>query len=125
MDEVEYLADRVALLVDGHVEAVDSVSGLVDTYAGEVKVVVRLTDRTTDDELESLESTLQDSATTVYRGDDGALIGVFDDRQVAQDAYSELHNQDTDHAIDLVSSGMDDVFLALAGQTLDAEGELR
>ncbi len=125
MDEVEELADRVALLVDGHVEAVDTVSGLVDSYAGEVKVVVHLTEQTTEAELESLESTLGESATTVYRGDEGALLGVFEDRQAAQDAYSELHSTETGHAIDLVSPGMDDVFLALAGRTISTEGELR
>lgn len=141
MEEVEYLADRVALLIDGHVEAVDSVPALVDAYAGEVKVVVHREaagtaedggdtetdpDRDTgaDSDADSLEAVLEESAATVYRSDDGKLIGVFDDRQRAQDAYSDLHEIGTGHAIDLVSPGMEDVFLELAGKTLTAGGEL-
>jgi ABC-2 type transport system ATP-binding protein len=125
MDEVEYLADRVALLVDGHVEAIDTVPELIDTYAGEVKLVVHLSDRTTDADVESLESTLEDAENTVYRSDAGELIGVFSDRQHAQDVYSELHELGTEHSIDLISPSMEDVFLELAGESLTAAGELQ
>lgn len=125
MEEVEYLADRVALLVDGRIEAVDTVPELIDTYAGEVKLVVHLTDRTQDAEAESLESTLEDAATAVYRNDAGDLIGVFSDRQVAQDVYGELHDLGTEHSIDLISPSMEDVFLELAGRSLTPGGDLQ
>ncbi len=125
MEEVEYLADRVALLVDGHVEAVDSVPALIESYAGEVKVVVRLTEQTTPEEAETFESTLADAARALYQDDTDNLIGVFDDRQAAQDAYSHLHETGTGHDIDLVSADMADVFLELAGKSLTAEGDLR
>jgi len=124
MEEVEYLADRVALLVDGQVEAIDTVPGLLDTYAGEVKVVVHL-DGTTGTEVDALESTLAEAAGSVYRTEDGELIGVFDDRQRAQDTYSDLHDTGTGHAIDLVSPDMEDVFLALADATLSPGGDLQ
>jgi ABC-2 type transport system ATP-binding protein len=120
MDEVEYLADRVALLVDGHVEAVDSVPALVDAYAGEVTVVVHLAGGEPEAEL---ESTLESRAQAVHRRE-GALVGVFDDRQRAQEAYSALQDIGT-HSIDLVSPGMEDVFLELAGASLAPGGELR
>lgn len=124
MEEVEYLADRVGLLVEGHVEAVDTISGLVDAYAGEVKVVVHVTDTTAEAEVESLGSTLEASADVVHRSEAGALIGVFGDRQRAQQTYSELHDLGTGHSIDLVSSGMEDVFLELAGNALTTGGDL-
>lgn len=123
MAEVEYLADRVALLVDGHVEAVDSVSALVDAYAGEVKVVVHLD--TADTDTQPLAAVLSESAQTVHRSDAGEIIGVFEDRQRAQDTYSDLHDLGTGHAIDLVSPGMEDVFLELAGKTLTPAGDLQ
>lgn len=125
MDEVEYLADRVALLVDGHVEAVDTVPDLIDTYAGDVKLVVHLSDRTTDAEAESLEAILEDVAGDVHRTDAGELIGVFSDRQRAQDVYGDLHDLGTEHSIDLVGPSMEDVFLELAGKSLTPGGDLQ
>ncbi|MFC7059277.1 ABC transporter ATP-binding protein [Halovenus salina] len=122
MDEVEYLADRVALLVDGHVEAVDSVPGLVEEYAGEVTVVVHLPDGS-DEATPELESVLESEAKAVYRRDT-ALVGVFDDRQRAQETYSALQDIGT-HSIDLVSPGMEDVFLELAGASMAPGGELQ
>lgn len=126
MEEVEALADRVALLVDGRIEAVDTVPALIDAYAGEVKVVVRL-DGTADatGDAVDLESLLAGTARTVYRDETGDLVGVFDDRQAAQEAFSDLHEAGTERPIDLVSAGMEDVFLELAGGRLDPAGELR
>jgi len=122
MEEVEALADRVALLVDGRIEAVDTVPALVDAYAGEVKLVVRL-DR--DAPAAEFESILSGATDTVYRDESGDLIGIFDDRQAAQDTFSDLHEVGSGRSIDLISAGMEDVFLELAGGRLDPAGELR
>ncbi|MBS3761072.1 MAG: ABC transporter ATP-binding protein [Halodesulfurarchaeum sp.] len=123
MDEVEYLADRVGLLVDGHIEAVDTVPALIDRYAGTVKIVVHLPADTAQSDHESVESTLESTARTVHEREHGELVGVFEDRQAAQDTYSSLHDLGMGHAIDLVSADMEDVFLELAGKSLTPGGE--
>jgi len=122
MDEVEALADRVALLVDGRIEAVDTVPALIDSYAGDVKLVVRLDSNAP---AETFESILSGAARTVYRDEGGDLIGVFDDRQAAQDTFGDLHEVGSGRPIDLISAGMEDVFLELAGSRLGPAGELR
>jgi len=120
MAEVEELADRVALLVDGRLEAVDAVDSLVEAYGGEVKLVVE-----TGEDDAAVESALRDAATEVYRDESGALVGLFEDRLVAQETFGRLHELSGDRSIDLTAAGMDEVFLRLAGTTLDSRGEAR
>lgn len=124
MDEVEALADRVGLLVDGHIEAVDTVPALIKRYGGTVKIVVHLAEDAAQDARESVESTLESAARTVHEREYGELVGVFEDRQQAQDTYSSLHDLGTGEAIDLVSADMEDVFLEIAGKSLTPGGEL-
>lgn len=125
MDEVEYLADRVGVLVDGRVEAVDTVPALIERYGGTVKVVVDRTESADSERRDAIESLLKAAATAVHESDHGRLIGVFQDRQRAQDTYSDLHELGTGQAIDLVSADMEDVFLEIAGHSLSPTGELR
>jgi len=146
MEEVEELADRAALLIDGALEAVDAVSNLIDEYGGNVKLVVsadgRGVDRGVDSsvvdsdgdgeggvdsdrESDEIESVLRAAATDVYHNETGDLVGLFDDRTRAQDVFGELHEVEGTRSIELVSAGMEDVFLRLAGGTPDPGGELR
>ena len=120
MEEVEELADRAALLVDGGLEAIDTVSNLVDTYGGEVKLVVQ-TDGIDED---GVEATLRETATEVLYTDAGNLVGLFDDQASAQDTFSRLHDRDGELSIELTSAGMEEVFLCLAGGAVDSQGEL-
>ena len=127
MEEVERLADRAALLLDGAIEAIDTVPNLIDRYGGAIKVIVRSESGRDGDEStkdEPLRPILAETAREVYRTDTGDLVGLFDDRERAQAAYSRLHEAGDGRAIDLVSAGMEDVFLQLAGATPDARGEL-
>lgn len=129
MEEVEELADRAALLVDGSLEAVDSVTNLIDEYGGNVKLVVSVDGRGEstggDGATAEIESLLRAVATDVYRDETGDLVGIFDDRTRAQDAFGELHDVEGTRSIQLVSAGMEDVFLRLAGGTPTSGGELR
>ena len=120
MEEVEELADRAALLVDGGLEAIDTVSNLVDNYAGEVKLVVQ----TEGIDAESVEETLRANATDVLYTDAGNIVGLFDDQARAQDTFGTLQRRDGDLSIELTSAGMEEVFLRLAGGTVGSQGEL-
>jgi len=121
MEEVEELADRAALLVDGEIVAVDTVADLVETYGGDVKLVVS----PADDNHAELEASLRSIATDVYQDDTGNLVGIFDDRYDAQEAFGQLLDIDGEHSIELTGAGMEDVFLQLAGGTLGSGGELQ
>jgi ABC-2 type transport system ATP-binding protein len=128
MDEVEQLADRAALLVDGSLEAVDAVPTLIEEYGGDVKLIVRMAGSGTepaDETATDIERLLRQDATEVYRNETGDLVGIFADRTQAQDTFGRLHDRDRTRSIDLVSAGMEDVFLQLAGGTPDPGGEFR
>ncbi|WP_181686500.1 ABC transporter ATP-binding protein [Halorhabdus salina] len=125
MEEVEQLADRAALLLEGTIEAVDTVSNLIERYGGAIKVVVRADGRrdepTADDAIGEI---LAADAIDTYGTDEGDLVGLFEDRERAQETFSRLHREGGDRAIDLVSAGMEDVFLRLAGSTPEPGGDL-
>lgn len=128
MEEVEALADRAALLVDGSLEAVDTVSSLIDDYGGEVKLVVRTAEERGEGAVDSqatVRELLEETATEVYRNETGELVGLFEQRTLAQDTFGRLHDHQQTRSIDLVSAGMEDVFLRLAGGTPGAGGELQ
>ena len=126
MEEVERLADRAALLLDGAIEAIDTVPNLIERYGGAIKVVVRRESENDSEsgDGESVRPILEDAASEVYRTDSGDLVGLFEDRDRAQETYSRLHQEGDGRAIDLISAGMEDVFLRLAGGTPDARGDL-
>lgn len=121
MDEVEALADRAGLLVDGELLAVDAVPTLVARYGGDVKLIVRAGSTRPGD---AVETALREVASDVYRNESGDLVGLFEERAAAQDAFGRIDDLTDGRSIDLVSAGMADVFLRLAGGTVDAGGDL-
>lgn len=129
MEEVEELADRAALLVEGSLEAVDSVEALVDRYGGDVKLVVSDGGESDGDgqseDGEAVESTLRSAATEVYRDDTGNLVGLFDDRETAQETFGRIHRLEGSRSIQLTTAGMEDVFLRLVGTSMDRQGEIQ
>ena len=124
MDEVEALADRVALLMDGQIVAVDTVPGLIETYGGDVKIIVDL-DRASEGETADIEEKLREVADDVHWSEENTVIGRFAERLRAQRAYGDLHDIAPQLTIELVSAGMEDVFLELAGSSLGPTGELQ
>ncbi|MFQ3294357.1 MAG: ABC-2 type transport system ATP-binding protein [Halobacteriales archaeon] len=129
MEEVEELADRAALLVEGSLEAVDSVEALVDRYGGDVKLVVSDGEEREGDgqsrEGGAVESTLRSAATEIYRDDTGNLVGLFDDRETAQETFGRIHRLEGSRSIQLTTAGMEDVFLRLVGTSMDRQGQIQ
>ncbi|PHQ40136.1 ABC transporter [Halorubrum persicum] len=124
MDEIEALADRVALMVDGGIRAIDTVAALVERYAGTVKINVTLPKSTADGD-DQIMTTLRQRARETHQPDSQEMVGIFDDQQTAQKTFSDLHGIDPNYSIELVSAGMEDVFLEVAGSTLDTAGNRR
>lgn len=123
MDEVEILADRAAILVDGSIVAVDTISALVEQYGGTLKLVVSQRQASQRSSVE-IEAVLEEASETVYTNENGDLVGTFADRPTAQDTFSRLHAIEGDHSIELITAGMEDVFLEISGATLDERGNL-
>ena len=112
MEEVDELADRAALLVDGTIEAVDTVEGLVAEYGGGLKLSVEI-----GDDADDVQSVLEAAATEVYRDDEGNLVGLFEDATRARETFGELQALEAERTLNLTTGGMEDVFLRLAGES--------
>jgi ABC-2 type transport system ATP-binding protein len=119
MAEAERLADRVGLLADGELVAVDSPASLVERHGGESLLVVDCVDPSPSVADRFDDASLQDGRLTV-RGVDpeeiGAVARTLDEHGVA---YESLTWRDPD---------LEDVYLELAGQavdpqSLDADGD--
>ncbi|WP_049894543.1 ABC transporter ATP-binding protein [Salinarchaeum sp. Harcht-Bsk1] len=119
MEEVEELADRAALLLDGTIEAVDTVQNLIATYGGDVKLVVGAG----AGEDAAIESILESTATEVYRNETDDFVALYEDRAVAQTAFGDVLDVNGERSIDLTTAGMDDVFLRLAGAPVEVVGD--
>lgn len=113
MEEVDQLADRAALLVDGTIEAVDTVDALVAEYGGGMKLAVEVT----DGEREEVTEVLKAAATNVYRDDEGNLVGLFADEGLARETFGDLQELDEERTLTLTTGGMEEVFLRLAGES--------
>ncbi len=109
MEEAEELADRVGLLADGQLVAVDSPSRLVETYGGDSLLYVHgeFDEFVTD--LFEYDTGLGNGRLTlrnVRPEDIGAVLGKLDDENVT---YSSLTWTDPD---------LEDVYLELTGTTV-------
>ncbi len=116
MDEVKELSDRAAVMIDGEIEALDSIDSLIGDYGGEVKIVAG----SSDDEVREI---LEDGGDEVYL-DDQNLVGLYNSRENAQESIMRLYGLEGDFEIKLVEPGMEDVFFELVGGKIDSEGDL-
>lgn len=111
MEEAEALCDRVAIIDQGRIVALDTVPELISAHAGDSSLRLTL-DRPTPDTLDSVEgvsSVNMDAGVTVVRG-----RGAF-----AQNVIAHL-TQTGVAVIDMAttSPGLEDVFLNITGRTM-------
>jgi ABC-2 type transport system ATP-binding protein len=115
MDEAEELADRVGLLADGQLVAVDSPSALIERHGGDSRLVVETDDPAARDALEAAgyEPTVEGDRVTVTAGAT-EIPDVVDALADAGVTYEGLVWR---------QPGLDDVYAALAGAETERTAE--
>jgi len=116
MEEVEYLSDRAAVIVQGDIIALETVNALISQYGGGVKVNVANGDK-------KVEGLFTELAETVISNERG-VTGTFQTRQQASKALASVYRLSDEYTVDIVEPSMDDVFAQLVGGRVDERGEL-
>ncbi|MEA1993055.1 MAG: ABC transporter ATP-binding protein [Euryarchaeota archaeon] len=116
MDEVEQLSDRVGLLLEGKLVATDTVHDLISQYGG--GIIVRVKGGGTE-EAKKLLLTFTDEISD----ERSTVTGRFKTREEASKALTELYQLGDGHKIEILESGMDEVFAQIAGGKVNERGE--
>jgi len=118
MEEVERLSDRAAVIVNGKIEAMDSIRSLILTYGGSIKVLVK------GNKKKEARDTLERLTDSVSFDEEDNLIGKFETRAEASKALLSLYQLGEEYITETIEPGMDDVFFNLVGSKVDERGEL-
>lgn len=116
MEEVEYLSDRAAVIVQGVIIAAGAVMDLITQYGGGITVHVKKGD-------EKIKSMFTPIADTVIMDEKG-VTAAFQTRQKASKALAAVYQLGGEYAVTVTEPDMDEVFLQLAGGRVDERGEL-
>lgn len=116
MEEVEYLSDRAAVIVQGDIIALDTVNALISQYGGGFRVDVSNGDK----EVEDLFTEIAETVISNERG----VTGTFQTRQQASKALASVYQLDDEYTVNSIEPSMDDVFAQLVGGRVDERGEL-
>lgn len=116
MEEVEYLSDRAAVIVQGAIIAAGAVKDLITQYGGSITVHVEKGD-------EKIKNMFTPIADTVIMDEKG-VTAAFQTRQKASKALSAVYQLGGEYAVTVTEPDMDEVFLQLAGGRVDERGEL-
>lgn len=113
MEEVETLADRVSLMVNGRILATGPVPSLITKYGGGFRILTKKNEKA----LHLLEKA---GAEISLR--DGEILAEFGSRNVMLRTFLLLHRKGLPSQI--VEPSMNEVFLNLAGGRINERGEL-
>lgn len=107
MSEAEYLADRVGLLADGRLVAVDTPTALIREYGGESLLTVECEARAVVDAF--AEATARDGQLLVRNIEPTAIADVIQTLETSEVEYGALTWREPD---------LEDVYLELTGQSM-------
>ncbi|MFW6072152.1 MAG: ABC transporter ATP-binding protein [Thermoplasmatota archaeon] len=114
MEEVEELADRAGILIDGKIKVIDEIDSLIHNYGGGVKVTVQ--------KEREAEEILNEFADEIIDKNEDEFIGIFDTKKDSRKALISLYQHEYD--VEVKEAGMDEVFLRIIGGKIDEKGEL-
>ncbi len=114
MEEVEELADRAGILIDGKIKVIDKIGSLIHNFGGGVRVTVQ--------KERDAQEILHEFAEEVIDKNENELIGIFDTKKASRKALISLYQHEYD--VEVKEAGMDEVFLRIVGGKIDEKGEL-
>lgn len=114
MEEVEELADRAGILIDGKIKVIDKIESLIHNFGGGVRVTVQ--------KERDAQEILHEFAEEVIDKNENELIGIFDTKKASRKALISLYQHEYD--VEVKEAGMDEVFLRIVGGKIDEKGEL-
>ena len=121
MEEAEFLCDRVAIMDQGRIVALDTPANLVRSLAASYQITIWLSDGGLDDGNLSDALAPLDSVTHVERHRSGAYVLSSSDSAAAIPALASWLS-DTGSSLtrlEIKSANLEDVFLSLTGRELD------
>lgn len=113
LDEIEYLADRIIILDQGEMKYLGTVTNAIDTYSDGHKVIeFQLKDNRASFKLSKYDA--------IELTDERYQIRTIDEEKVLIDLLSNVGIK----SLVLKSPSLEDVFLKIAGYSLDKEGKI-
>ncbi len=117
MEEVEELSDRASIMLGGKILSTERVETLISEYGGNVKIVVQNEG--------GAQAILEEFTDDVFVDENENTVGIFESRKKAAEAHLSLYEQLSEKArVNVVEPSMDDVFLQVAGGSINESGEL-
>lgn len=114
MEEVEYLSDRAAVIIDGKIKVTNTISNLIKNYGGKLKLTVKKNKET--------EEILSKDAEELFEESPEKITAIFAGKGKAKETLITLFSKDYD--VGVIEAGMEDAFMNLAGGRINERGEL-
>ena len=126
LEEVDRLCDRLSVIQDGKIIATDTPEALKSAVGGDI-LDLTLEESSRQETERAIEVVRESDAletATIGNTDDGFTITAEDAREAVSELFVSLHEADVVvTGFDVRSPTLDDVFLALTGESLEASNQ--
>jgi ABC-2 type transport system ATP-binding protein len=126
LEEVDHLCDRLSVIQDGKIIATDTPEALKSAVGGDI-LDLTLEDSSRQETERAIEVVRESDAletATIETTDDGFTITAKDAREAVSELFVSLHEADVVvTGFDVRSPTLDDVFLTLTGESLEASNQ--